>query len=128
MRGTIAGPVFVVFILAVVMILESNFGEDYELTTVAEFAYEVLDSTGHWPSDVSELRLDRPGGSRNSFSNIVLAQPKHLSRSPTANREVIVAYQYTSKRLWPYRWVCWGDLRTEYISNGRFLLVRIGVV
>jgi len=109
MRWTIAGPVFAVSILAGVM-----------LTSVARFAYEFRNSTGNWPSDISQLGLDRRLSSRFSYRGVVLAHPRYLSRSPSANREKIIAYQYTGKRLWPYRWVCWGDLRTEYISNRRF--------
>ena len=120
MRWKLAGPVFLVSLLLGIVILKSNSGEDEKLTSVAQFAYEFWGSNGHWPNNISELDLARWQSRTVSYRDVVLAHPRHLSRNPAANREIIVVYQYTGKRLWPYRWVCWGDLRTEYISNTRF--------
>ena len=120
MRWKLVGPVFLVSFLVGMWILKLNSDEEEKLTSVAQFAYAFWDDNGRWPNHVSELDLRRWQSRTVSYSNVVLAHPRHLSRNRAANRGMIVVYQYTGKRLWPYRWVCWGDLRTEYISNSRF--------
>ncbi len=99
----------------------------YEVKTVAASIYEFRDVTGNWPVSIEDLRNHTslrmrllPKQSWEQFiGDVVIVWPNNLSRTPDQSRNVILVYQQTGKRLWPFRWVCWGDLRTEYISTSR---------
>lgn len=56
--------------------------------------------------------------------SIVVVWNDKLKPNPRDNSGVILAYHNKGLRAWLGRqWVCWGDLRTEYISSKRLKAV-----
>ena len=102
----------------------------YELNTLGQSIYEYHAATGQWPSSPDNLartslplrlRYWRPTLDNGS---IVVVWHDKLSADPKANASVILAYHNKGLRAWLGRqWVCWGDLRTEYISSKRLKAV-----
>ena len=86
--------------------------------------------TGQWPSNPDDLsRTSLPLRFRywrNVLDNgsMVIVWHDNLQSDPRANAGVILAYHNRGLRAWLGRqWVCWGDLRTEYISSKRLKAV-----
>lgn len=102
----------------------------YELNAFGQSFYEYHAATGQWPSspddfDKTSLSLRqhywRPVVDNGS---IVLVWHDHLKPDPRDNAGVILAYHNRGLRAWMgHQWVCWGDLRTEYISSKRLQTV-----
>jgi hypothetical protein len=98
----------------------------YELNALGQSIYEYHAATGQWPSRPDDLaRTSLPlrlhywrSGLENG--SIVIVFHDNLKPDPRENSSVVLAYHNKGLRAWLGRqWVCWGDLRTEYISTTR---------
>jgi hypothetical protein len=86
--------------------------------------YEYHATTGRWPSQAEDLaHTSLPVRSPywkvmlDSGTNVVVWH-KDLKSDPAENANVILAYHNRGLLAWLGRqWVCWGDLRTEYIRS-----------
>jgi hypothetical protein len=87
--------------------------------------YEYHFKTGEWPSQTDDLaRTSLPQKFRYweqmlDDETIVVVWHKNLKPEPKANAGLILAYH--NKGLYARLgrvWVCWGELRTEYIKIG----------
>jgi hypothetical protein len=85
--------------------------------------YEYHSKTGQWPSRTDDLaKTSLPQGFRYwrqtlDDQAIVIVWNKDLKTVPKDNARLILAYH--NKGLYARLgrvWVCWGDLRTEYIT------------
>jgi hypothetical protein len=96
----------------------------YELNAIGQSIYEYHASTGRWPSGIDDLaetslplrlRYWKPILLNGS---VVVVWHDNLPPDPKANAGVILAYHNRGLLAELGRqWVCWGDLRTEYIST-----------
>jgi hypothetical protein len=86
--------------------------------------YEYRAATGKWPTQIDDLeKTSLPVTSpywRSWFVNeaVVIVWHKNLKPDPKDNARHILAYH--DKGLIAeggQKWVCWGDLRTEYIKT-----------
>src|SRR5258708_7206977 len=128
MRSTVKfGSLLTGFAIVIMWIFVVNDADKYEVKTVAASIYEFRDVTGSWPPSIEDLRDHTSLRMRHLpkqsweqlLGDVVIVWPNHMSRTPAQNKNVVLAYQQTGKRLWPLLWVCWGDLRTEYVSKSR---------
>jgi hypothetical protein len=86
--------------------------------------YEYHSKTGQWPSQIDDiaktslpLRL-RYWRQMVDDGTIVIVWHKHLKSEPKDNASQILAYHNKGVYARLGRvWVCWGDLRTEYIRK-----------
>ncbi len=85
--------------------------------------YECHAKTGQWPSRINDFaKTSLPVKSRYwreplDMQTFVIVWHKNLKDDPKDNAGLILAYH--NKGLYSQRgriWVCWGDLRTEYIK------------
>ena len=98
----------------------------YELHAIAQSIYEYHAETGQWPGGIDDLG-QTPLGARLRYwkptvqnGSIVVVWHDHLSAKPSDNRDVVLAYHNRGLLAeMGHQWVCWGDLRTEYISSKR---------
>ena len=84
--------------------------------------YEYHSKTGRWPAGIDDLaETTLPARFplwRETAKNIVFLWPKDLQADPKENAGVILAYYNAGLISEMGRvWVCWGDLRTEYIRK-----------
>jgi hypothetical protein len=86
--------------------------------------YEYHATTGKWPRQIDDLeKTSLPVTSpswRSWFDNdaVVIVWHKNLNPDPKENGRHILAYH--DKGLIAeggHKWVCWGDLRTEFIKT-----------
>jgi hypothetical protein len=86
--------------------------------------YEYNATTGQWPVQIDDLaRTSLPQRfpywkQRLAQNTIVMVWNKDLKSDPNDNASLILAYH--NKGLYAELgrvWVCWGDLRTEYIKR-----------
>jgi hypothetical protein len=86
--------------------------------------YEYHSKTGQWPSQADDLtRTSLPLQFRSwkktlDDQSIVVVWHKSLKPNPIDNAGLILAYH--NKGLYAQLgrvWVCWGDLRTEFITK-----------
>ena len=89
---------------------------------LAQAEYEFHSSTGRWPKSADDLAqtslpLKMPGW-RAAAANIRFFWRDDLQPDPKDNAGILLMYYDagTISRLGK-RWVCWGDLRTEYLSE-----------
>jgi len=102
----------------------------YSLNAIGQAIYEFHTTTGQWPSQPEDLnrtsltlhlRYWRPVLDNGS---IVVVWHDNLQPHPQENANVILAYHNRGLLAELGRqWVCWGDLRTEYISSRRLKTV-----
>jgi hypothetical protein len=94
------------------------------LRLYASSIYEYHTKTGRWPTrteDLAETSLPQQTPHWREVLDIeadVIVWPKDLNPDPKDNAGVILVYQ--NKGLYAelgHNWVCWGDLRTEYITT-----------
>jgi hypothetical protein len=86
--------------------------------------YQYHDKTGRWPSRAEDLaQTSLPIRSPywkvmlDSGTNVVVWHDD-LKPNPAENASVVLAYHNRGLLAWLGRkWVCWGDLRTEYIPS-----------
>ncbi len=86
--------------------------------------YEYHASTGRWPDGAEDLvqtslPLRSPSWKvmLDSGTNVIVWH-NDLKPDPAANADVVLAYH--NRGLLAYfgrQWVCWGDLRTEYVPS-----------
>src|SRR5262249_21547987 len=94
----------------------------YQLKLFAESIYEYHSVTGRWPATIDDLAQtslpDKTPPWRTTASLIVFRWPQNLNPDPKANVNVILLY-YNAGLLSSLgrKWVCWGDLRTEYLRS-----------
>jgi hypothetical protein len=96
------------------------------LKRVGASIYEYHARTGNWPSrldDLAETSLASvPRNWRAPFDNgsVVIVWHDDLKSDPKKNASVILAYHNKGLIAQLGRhWVCWGDLRTEYITDDK---------
>jgi hypothetical protein len=86
--------------------------------------YEYHATTGKWPTQIDDLeKTSLPVKSpywRSWFENdaMIIVWHKNLKPDPKDNARHILAYH--DKGLIAeggHKWVCWGDLRTEYLKT-----------
>jgi len=94
------------------------------LRLIGSSIYEYHSRTGQWPSSVEDLaETSLPRQSPywkvmiDSGTNVVVWHDD-LKPDPKDNADLILAYHNRGMLAWLGRhWVCWGDLRTEYITT-----------
>jgi hypothetical protein len=95
-----------------------------EIALLGSSIYEYHARTGHWPSRPEELAetslaLQSPHWKMlvDIGTNVVVWH-EDLKPNPADNANVILAYHNRGLLAHTGRqWVCWGDLRTEYIPT-----------
>jgi hypothetical protein len=97
------------------------------LRMVGESIYEFRQTTGRWPASGGELlhtsfaaRLPLPvWRSDVEGPAFVIMWPREgMSPDPTQNsRRVLVYHNAGLLAAFGRKWVCWGDLRTEYVKT-----------
>ncbi len=102
----------------------------YELKAIGQSIYEYHANTGQWPSGPEDLQKTSLGvrlrywepALRNG--SMVIVWHDDLKADPKDNADVILAYHNRGLLAdMGWQWVCWGDLRTEYISSKRLRAV-----
>lgn len=86
--------------------------------------YEYHGQTGRWPTQIDDLaQTSLPQKSPHwkimleDGANVIV-WPKNLKADPKDNAAIILAYHNKGLLASLGRvWVCWGDLRTEYITT-----------
>lgn len=97
---------------------------EYQLKTFGQAIYEYHTITGNWPQDAEDLnRTSLPLRLRYwratlDNGSIVIVWHKNLHSDPAANAGVVLVYHNRGLLAeMGHQWVCWGDLRNEYISS-----------
>jgi len=119
-------------VLAIVMLFFSGTTQiaheslQYQLNAIGQSIYEYHTVTGRWPSGIDDLERTSLGARlrylRPVLENhsIIVVWHDTLRPHPAENAGVILAYHNRGLLAEMGRqWVCWGDLRTEYISSRR---------
>jgi len=91
---------------------------------LCEGIYGYRAARGHWPAKVADLAgtpmaLTMRGWDDDIVSGrVVVLWPQDWPPSPRDNGGKILAY-YTAGLISEFgkQWVCWGDLRTEYLPT-----------
>ena len=96
----------------------------YELKAIGQSIYEYHETMGQWPRNIDDLnrtslpvrvRYWKPSIESGSF---VVVWNQHLNPNPQDNRDAVLAYHNRGTlAMFGHQWVCWGDLRTEYVSS-----------
>ena len=96
----------------------------YSLKAIGQSVYEYHALTGQWPSNPDDLnrttlllrlRYWRPVVDNRS---VVIVWRSDLNPDPAANAAKLLLYHNRGLLAMMGRhWVCWGDLRTEYITD-----------
>jgi len=86
--------------------------------------YEYQAMTGHWPTQADDLAMTSLPKKSPTWKvtleagTWVIVWPTKLKANPKGNADVILAYHNKGLLASMGRvWVCWGDLRTEYIKS-----------
>jgi hypothetical protein len=102
----------------------SDYSVQLQLRLLGSSVYEYHDKTGQWPTRLEDLaQTSLPQKSpywkwELEHEVFVMVWPKGLKPDPKDNADRILAYH--NKGLLSQLgqvWVCWGDLRTEYIKT-----------
>ena len=96
----------------------------YRLKFLCEGIYQYRAATGHWPAKVADLArtpmaLTMRGWDDDIYSGrVVVLWPHDWPPNSKDNANKILAY-YTAGLISEFgkQWVCWGDLRTEYLPS-----------
>lgn len=92
------------------------------LKLVGTSIYEYRSKTGNWPQKIDDLeQTSLPAQMRmwqETARPMQILWPKDLKPDPRDNAGVVLIYYGGGlfSRL-GRRWVCWGDLRTEYMQD-----------
>ena len=117
-----------VLLAAVIAHLNIRETADYSIQLHLKFIgssiYQYHSLTGHWPHRVEELAITSlPLQSPywkvmiDAGTNVVVWRDD-LNPDPLQNAHFVLAFHNKGLLAWMgRRWVCWGDLRTEYIPN-----------
>ena len=97
-----------------------------QLKAIGGSIYEYHTQTGQWPHQASDLaRTSLPLSLRywkQALDNgsIVVVWHDHLNSNPAENRDKVLVYHNKGTlAMAGQQWVCWGDLRVEYIESTR---------
>ncbi len=97
----------------------------YRLGALCESFYEYHAATGQWPAKSGDLagtsmavRL-RYWQDDIQTGRVVVLWPQNLKPNPEDNADRILAYYNGGLISTLGNWVCWGDLRTEYLSTNK---------
>jgi hypothetical protein len=97
----------------------------YHLRPLGESIYEYHGRTGQWPTRIDDLEKTSIASKSPSWRIMleagtnVIVWPKQLKPDPKDNAGHVLAYHNRGTLAENGRqWVCWGDLRTEYITTG----------
>jgi protein-S-isoprenylcysteine O-methyltransferase Ste14 len=101
----------------------ANSSTQLHLRLLGSSVYECHAKTGQWPTridDLSQTSAARAPHWKWQLENevVVIVWSQDLKSDPKENADVILAYH--NKGLLAElgrKWVCWGDLRTEYIRT-----------
>jgi len=95
----------------------------YRLGALGASIYECQAATGHWLGKAEDLagtsmavRL-RYWQDDLQSGRVVVLWPHNLKPNPKDNRDRILSYFTGGLISTLGNWVCWGDLRTEYLST-----------
>lgn len=98
----------------------------YDLQLFGASIYEFHDRFGRWPSSADDLgRTSLPEKMPHwntvlSIGTVVIVWPKDMDAAPSKNANLVLAYHQRGLiSAFGHKWVCWGDLRTEYIPDSR---------
>jgi hypothetical protein len=102
----------------------SNESIRLHLTLLGSSIYEYHGKTGHWPATSEDLAqtslpLHSPHWKTmlDTGTNVIVWHDD-LKSNPSDNANFILAYHNRGFLAWlGHHWVCWGDLRTEYIPS-----------
>lgn len=102
----------------------SNESIRLQLGLLGSSIYEYHEKAGHWPVRAEDLaQTSLPARSPywkamlDSGSNVIVWHDD-LKANPSENADAILAYHKKGLLAWMgLQWVCWGDLRTEYIPS-----------
>jgi hypothetical protein len=94
------------------------------LNLIGSSIYEYRAATGKWPTQIDDLeKTSLPAKSpywRSWFVNDVMVVVWHKSLNPDPKdnaRHILVYHDKGLIAAGGHKWVCWGDLRTEYIKT-----------
>ncbi len=96
----------------------------FRLKFLCEGIYQYRAATGHWPAKAADL-AGTPMALQLGYweddihsGRVVVLWPQNWPPNPWDNAGKILAY-YTAGTISQYgkQWVCWGDLRTEYLPT-----------
>jgi hypothetical protein len=96
----------------------------YQLKAIGQSIYEYHTLTGQWPTHIDDLEKTTLGARLRYWKpilengSIVVVWHDHLNDNPADNRDVVLAYHNKGTlAMMGRQWVCWGDLRTEYVDT-----------
>jgi hypothetical protein len=105
---------------------EASDAVQYQLKAIGQAVYEYHTLTGKWPEHIDDL--DRTSlGMRTRYwkpavesGSIVIVFHDHLNDNPADNPTAVLAYHNKGTlAMMGNQWVCWGDLRTEYVPSAK---------
>ena len=104
----------------------SHQGVSYRLGALCAGIYEYHEATGQWPGKVADLAGTPMAACLRYWQDdilsgrVVVLWPRDWQSNPKDNADKILAY-YTGGLISEFgkQWVCWGDLRTEYLSTDK---------
>ncbi len=128
-KGTLAGAAAVVVAFAVFVYNSTDISHQalsYRLKFLCEGIYQFRAATGHWPIKTADLAgtpmalTMRYWDDDINSGRVVVVWPQDWPPNPRDNAGKILAY-YTAGLISDFgkQWVCWGDLRTEYLPTER---------
>jgi hypothetical protein len=104
----------------------------YRLEALGASIYEYQAAAGHWPDKAADLagtsmamRL-RYWQDDIKTGRVVVLWPQNLKPHPQDNADRILAYYNRGLISTLGNWVCWGDLRTEYLRTEKLQAVLKG--
>jgi hypothetical protein len=101
----------------------ANSSIQLHLRLLGSSVYEYHAKTGQWPTRIDDLAQTSVAQGRYwrwqlEKEVVVMIWPKELRPNPKDNGSVVLAYHNKGLLAEFGRvWVCWGDLRTEYIKT-----------
>jgi hypothetical protein len=95
------------------------------LRMVGESIYEFHDKTARWPKDAGDLaqtslpvRTPVWRDDVNGMAFAIVWPNERMKPDPKDNAERVLVYHYRGVlAMLGRKWVCWGDLRTEYVKD-----------
>jgi hypothetical protein len=94
------------------------------LRMYAASIYEYHGKTGRWPKRIEDLgETSLPRQTRYWRAMVddgadVIVWPTNMKPDPKENADVLLAYHNKGLHVeFGHTWVCWGDLRTEFITT-----------
>lgn len=104
----------------------ANESLQYQLKVIGESIYDYHTQTGRWPQNIDDLERTSLGAQLRHWKqalqsgSIVVVWHDRLSPKPAENRDKVLAYHNKGAlAMMGSQWVCWGDLRTEYVDSKR---------